>query len=246
MDLAPWGAPDNSFSQSQNREHIAQTMRYVKNEHVALTLVAAGGDAVLHSLALNITEGELQIDKPLEWAGAIDSFRVFFRDMRQRWNFFAVSGAADNPFSLSIPMPETIWLLQRRSCNRIKVPCGTRALVKKADAAMATVLVHDLSAAGMLMYNDQVEGEYAMDSVINDIIVSIPSPGAAGEVGLARKVLPLIGQGRIVRAFVDPQTRRRCYGVSFSYESNYVRESINQVVAEVERKGLANNSSAFN
>jgi hypothetical protein len=246
MNLDPWALPGNRFSQSQNREHIARTMRYIKEEHVALAVVAAGSDVALQSLLINITEGELRIDKPLEWAGAIDSFRVFFRDLQQRWNFFAVSAAGDNPFSLSIPMPEILCLLQRRSCNRIKVPCGTRALVKKADAGLATVLVHDLSAAGMSMCNDPAEGEYAMDSIISDIIVSIPPQLAAGEVSLARKVLPLIGQGRIVRAFVDPQSRRRCYGVSFSYESGYVRDSISQVVAEEERRGLENNCSSFN
>ena len=98
---------------------------------------------------------------------------------------------------------------------------------------MATVFVHDLSAAGMLMCNDPAEGEYATDSIINDIVVSIPPRGSAGEVSTARKVLPLICRGRIVRSFVDQETQRPCYGVSFHYDSNYVKETISQVVSEV-------------
>jgi hypothetical protein len=96
----------------------------------------------------------------------------------------------------------------------------------------------------MLMYNDPAEGEYATDSIINDIVVSIPPFSGAGEKSCVRKVLPLIGQGRIVRSYIDSDTQRPCYGVSFLYDSSYVKETIDQIVSEM-GKGSSGGGSAM-
>lgn len=242
----PWLLDDNSFSRSEDREYIAGTLQYIKDHHVPLTLIADGGGVYQPSLLTKITDDSLQLDKPLEWDPGIDSFRAFFRDMNHQWNFFPVRNALDYPFSLAIAWPETLKSLQRRSCSRIKVPAGTRALVRRGNEAMATVFVRDLSVAGMLICNDPAEGEYLTDSIISDIIVSIPPQGTAGEVATARKVLPLISQGRIVRSFVDQETNRPCYGVSFCYDSSYVKDTISQVISEVERDILSGDDSAAN
>ncbi len=232
-DHEPWLADQNGFAISKDRPDIAQTMDYLKDNRVTLTLVDDAGGICLQSLLVNIVDGSLQVDKPLDWSEEVDSFRVFFRDKDQRWSFFMASSLAGYPFSLSIAMPEALYTLQRRAFNRVKVPAGTRALVKREDEAMTTIFVYDLSVAGMLMCSDPAEGEYATDSLISDIVISIPPGKAAGEVSIARKVLPLIGRGRIVRSFVDQETLRPCYGVSFHYDSQYVQENIKQVVSEV-------------
>ncbi|MCK4839093.1 MAG: PilZ domain-containing protein [Desulfobulbaceae bacterium] len=229
----PWLAEDNGFSISKDQGYIAKTMDYLKDNHVTLTLVDDAGGVCLQSLMVNIVDGALQVDKPLDWDEEIGSFRVFFRDMTQRWNFFMASSQPGNPFSLSIVMPDALSFYQRRSSTRVKVPVGARALIRKENEKIATVFITDLSAAGMLMCNDLAEGEYDTDSIISDIVVSIPPIGAAGEVSTVRKVLPLIARGRIVRSFVDQETLRPCYGVSFHYDSKYVKESIDQVVSEV-------------
>ncbi|MDF1578840.1 MAG: hypothetical protein RQ753_10395 [Desulfurivibrionaceae bacterium] len=229
----PWLDRESRFSKSEDQAFIARSMQYVKDHHGILTLVSDCGGVYQESLLINIEHGALLIDKPLEWAGEPDSFRIFFRDRRRIWNYFPVSGVSYSPFALTVAMPEELHCQQRRACPRVMVPPGTRALVKNGSQAMATVFVHDLSAAGMLMCNDPAEGEYATDSIINDIVVSLPAGGTAHGEGNVRKVLPLIGQGRIVRSYLDKETQRPCYGVSFQYESVYVKETINQIVSEV-------------
>lgn len=244
VDCDPWLEDEGRFVISEDQGCIAETMGYLKDNHVSLTLVDGGGEVCLQSLLVNITDGVLQLDKPLEWSSTCDSFRVFFRDMNQQWNFFEARSLSGNPFSLPIAAPVELYLLQRRSYRRVKVPVGTRALVKKDNEAMATVVVHDLSAAGMLMANDPAECEYTTDSIIRDIVVSIPPRGSVGEVSTARKILPLICRGRVVRSFIDQETERPCYGVSFHYDSNYVQETISQVVSEVESPALSDDSIA--
>ncbi|MEN8136011.1 MAG: hypothetical protein ABFS18_10840 [Thermodesulfobacteriota bacterium] len=245
-DRDPWLADEGGFSRSNDRERIAEIIQYIKDNDVTLTLVDGGRGISQQSLLINTTDDSLQIAKPSEWGDAIDSFRVFFRDMQQRWNFFMATGLMDKTSNLSVAMPDALYFLQRRSCNRVKLPAGTRALVKRENEAMTTIFVRDLSADGMLMCNDPAEGKYATDSVISDIVVSIPRGRAVDEVSTARRVLPLIGRGRVVRSFVDQETLRPCYGVSFHYDSEYVKETINQVVFEVERAGLLEDCSAPN
>jgi|GEM_PF-5893386 len=232
---APWHNRENCFSKSTDLLLIARSIRHIKDNHGALTLVADHGDVCQQSLLVNFNEKSLQLDRPLEWNDKLDYFRVFFRDRYHNWNFFSVSEFSSSPFAISAAMPEELYFLQRRACQRVKVPVGTRALVKNGNQVMTTVFVKDLSAGGMLMSNDPADGEYVKDSVINDILVSIPPSGAGGENGSIRTVLPLIGQGRIVRSYVDRQTNRPCYGVSFQYDSNYVKDTINQIVSEVNR-----------
>ena len=234
VDHEPWLADKSSFLISSDREYIVRTMQYLKDNHVPLTLVVDGSDIFQQSLVFNIADGTVQMDKPLEWGDGVDSFRVFFNDMYHKWNFFLVSNLPDTPFSLSVTMPDELFFFQKRSCNRVVFPPGTRALVKRENEAMSTVFVHDLSSAGMLICNDPADGEYDKDSIISDIVVSIPSCGDNGG-GRARKVLPLISRGQIVRSFLDKESQRPCYGVSFQYDSSYVEETISQMVADVER-----------
>ncbi len=233
-DERPWLAEESSFSKSEDSVRISRAIRFLKENHAPLTLVDAGGGMRQESLLVSINEGSLRIDRPLEWDGEPDFFRIFFRDHHRNWNYFPASAVSYSPFALSVAMPEELHYLQRRACHRVKLPIGTRALVKNGNRDMATVFVQDLSAAGMLMFNDPAEGEYSKDSIINDIVVSIPPGGRGHSEGSIRKVLPLIGQGRIVRSYLDEETRRPCYGVSFQYESSYVKETINQIISEVE------------
>lgn len=230
----PWLMDESNFSKSEDPVRITRILRYIKENHEPLTLLDEGDRVPRESLLININDGSLQIDKPLEWGDKDSPFRVFFRDQQRNWIFFPVSRVSASPFALSVAVPEALHYLQRRACPRVKVPIGTRALVKNGNQLMSTVFVHDLSASGMLMHNNPAEGEYAPESIINDIVVSIPHGRAAREKGNIRKVLPLIGQGRIVRSYVDPETHRPCYGVSFQYDSSYVRETINQIISEVE------------
>lgn len=236
-DREPWLADRGRFLRANDPGYIAGILQYLKDNHVPLTLVVDGGGIPRPSLVIDISKGSVQIDKPLEWDAGTGSFRVFYRDMGQMWSFFSVYDFSVDPFRLVTALPDELFFLQKRACPRVAFPPGTRALIKRDNQAMSTVFVHDLSSAGMLICNDPADGEYDRDSIISDIVVSIPARSDNGRGGSARKVLPLISRGQIVRSYRDQETMRPCYGVSFQHDSRYVEETIGQVVAEVERAG---------
>lgn len=227
----PWLAANRILLKSADYDVIVASLQHLKDNHLPLILVAEGGAVYQQNLVINLADDRLQIDKPLEWVDGVGSCRVFFKDSDDKWNFFPASELAESPFNLSVAMPDELYFFQQRSCHRVTFPPGTRALVKRQNDSMATVFVHDLSAAGMLICNDPLDGEYDKDSVISDIVISIPARGGA----IARRVLPLISRGQIVRSYTDQETMRPCHGVSFQYDSRYVEETIRLLVAEVER-----------
>ena len=114
----------------------------------------------------------------------------------------------------------------------MSVPVGTRAMVKKSgNDLVQTLYVMDISAAGMLFCDVSSVDEHAVGSYINDIVVSLPHE--QGEKVGPRKLLPLIHKGKVVRAFVDKETSRSCYGISFEYDSGYVKDTLCRMISEI-------------
>lgn len=234
FESKPWLADESKYLRITERQNIATTMQYIKDNHVSLTVVLENGNILMQSVVINIDGGSVALDKPLNWVDRFEVFRVYFRDCYQRWTYFLVSEPKVTPFAIFMPMPDELCSFQKRICKRVIFPPGTRALVKKENESMATVFVHDLSSAGMLICNDPADGEYDQDSIINDIVVSIPVPSDNQGGIVARKVLPLISRGQVVRSFMDGETSRLCYGIAFQYDSSYVRETISQLIADVD------------
>ena len=232
-DLAePWLIDQRSFFPSENQENIAENLQELKDNHAMLTLVAAHGKVYSNVVLINIAEGKLQIDKPLDWVENGDAFRIFYRDQDDYWCFFYSADVAAEPFSIAIDIPGRLFYLQRRRHKRIPVPVGTRAMVKKnGNDLMKTVYVMDISAAGMLFCNGALADEFPVDSFIKDIIVSIPPLQEKADG--TRRLSPLIRKGRVVRTFVDNKTKRSCYGISFEYDSSDVQQSLCRMISEI-------------
>jgi hypothetical protein len=230
----PWQLPEESYLPVEDAKQISRIFAEVRSSHSLMTLLPDAGQVFEKCLLMNIEEGILHIDKPLDWNNHNGSLRVFFRDHQNCWRFFRTSNYTHNPFSLSVEIPETLFLLQRRRYKRVAVPHGTRAIVNTGRDPMTTVFVRDISASGMLFSDSTTTDEYPLDDSFQDIVISIPRAADSGSLAPARKVMPLISSGRVVRSFVDENTGRPCYGVSFEYESNYVREALCSLVQKVE------------
>lgn len=230
----PWQLPEEIFLPIDNVELIGGVLEKIRGSHGMMTLVVDDGQVFEKCLLTNIDDGMLHIDKPLDWNGHNGSFRVFFRDHENYWRFFRTDKHSHNPFSLSVEVPSELFLLQRRRYKRVAVPPGTRAIAKTGRSVMTTLCVRDISASGLLFCSSVPDEEYPIDDFFQDIVISVPQSSESASEIPVRKVMPLINSGRIVRTFVDGDTSRSCFGISFEYESNYVREELCRLVKDVE------------
>lgn len=195
-----------------------------REKHLFLVLVTEDGRVFPQSLLVSLSDEDLLIDKPLEWDDSIGSFRLFFRSFSGRWRFFRTGVTQALPFSLSLSRPAELFVLQRRSHPRVTVPQGTRAILKKDGRLLNSFYVRDISPGGMLVCTSSPSSGLAMESVLSDIVISLPDHGAQ-----QGSILPPIDKGVVVRSFVDEEKHIYCHGIAFNYESAYIREALGRI-----------------
>jgi hypothetical protein len=221
---SPWEFSESSFLVEGDRERIDTTLSEARGNHLSLALVAEDGRVFTQSLLISLSDDGLLIDKPLEWDDSISTFRLFFRGLNGRWLFFRTGVTQVMPFSLSLARPREVFVLQRRSHQRVMVPQGTRAILKKDGRLLNSFYVRDLSPAGMLVCTASPSTGLHMESILNDIVISLPDNGA--KLGW---VLPPIDKGQVVRTFVDEESQIYCHGIAFNYDSDYIRAALGQI-----------------
>jgi hypothetical protein len=205
-------------------ERIIGMLDEAREQHLFLVLVTEAGLAFPQSLLISLVRDAMHIDKPLDWDDSITTFRVFFRSKGGRWLFFKAENAQPMPFSLFVEVPAQIGVLQRRSHPRIKVPQGTKAIVKKDGRMLNSFYVRDISPAGMLVCTASPSSGLSLESVLNDIVIALPDNGTK----LGRLLTP-IDQGQVVRTFFEEESNIHCHGIAFNYESAYVREALARI-----------------
>lgn len=220
----PWEFSDSSFLVEADPEKIGKVLTEARERHHFLTLVSEDGRVFPQSLLVSLSDDGLLIDKPLEWDDDIASFRLFFRNFNGRWRFFQTGVAQAMPFSLSLARPAEIYVLQRRSHQRVTVPQGTRAILKKDGRLLKSLYVRDISPAGMLVCTTSPASSLTVESVLEDIVISFPDNG--DEPG---RILPPIDKGVVVRTFAEEGKHIFCHGIAFNYESAYIREALGRI-----------------
>jgi hypothetical protein len=221
---SPWEFLESSFLSEGDRDKIDNTLKEAKGNHLSLTLVAEDGRVFTQSLLISLSVDGLLIDKPLEWDDQIATFRLFFRGLNGRWLFFRTGVTQVMPFSLSMAWPNEVFVLQRRSYQRITVPQGTRAILKRDGRLLNSFYVRDLSPAGMLVCTASPSSGLSVEAILNDIVISLPDIGA--KLG---RVLPPIDRGQVVRTYVDEESQIYCHGIAFNYDSDYIRAALGQI-----------------
>lgn len=221
---SPWEFLESSFLVEGDHKRIVKTLDEARANHLSLTLVAEDGRVFPQSLLISLSDDGLLIDKPLEWDDGIATFRLFFRGLNGRWLFFRTGVTQVMPFSLSLAQPGEVFVLQRRSHQRVVVPQGTRAILKKDGRMLNSFYVRDLSPAGMLVCTTSPASGLALESILNDIVISLPDNGAK-----PGRVLPPIDRGQVVRTFIDVESHIYCHGIAFNYDSDYIRAALGQI-----------------
>lgn len=221
---SPWEFLPSSFLVEADREKIDKALNEARRNHLSLTLVAEDGRVFPQSLLISLSDDGLLIDKPLEWDDKIGAFRLFLRGLNGRWLFFRTGVTQSMPFSLSLAKPGEVFVLQRRSHQRVLVPQGTRAILKKDGRLLNSFYVRDLSPAGMLVCTASPSSGLALESILNDIVISLPDNGAK-----FGRVLPPIDRGQVVRTFIDEESQIYCHGIAFNYDSDYIRAALGRI-----------------
>jgi hypothetical protein len=118
---------------------------------------------------------------------------------------------------------------EKRRAKRAPVPIGTTALFLSGVGSLEKIYVLDISVIGMLLCDYRSVQKYSLNSSIYNIYIDIPP----SESNAASETRLLIDNGKIVRSFFDKASETFCYGIELTYESSYVKETI---------EGLVNNA----
>jgi hypothetical protein len=220
----PWKFDAASFAALQGGDRIAAILDEAREEHLFFTPVADDGRTFSQSLLIGRNAGIVQVDRPLDWDKTLSAFRLFFRRSNGLWFGFRVTDFDLNPFTLSFPQPAELCFLQRRQSPRVAMPNGTRAMLRKDGQFLNSFFVRDISVAGMLICTGSAASGIEVNARLRDIVISIP-----GQDSSPVRTLPPIDNGQVVRTFFEEENNTFCHGVSFRYESAYVREALRQL-----------------
>ncbi len=201
-----------------------------------LTIITNKGRVFKQYVILKLEEGKVLIDTPFEWDCSVTSFHVFFRNKNNIWNFFEASEAESNETTITIGIPEKIFLLQKRRFKRALTPIGTKVLFKNDSNLIDTAFVHDISEGGMQIWSGESKAGYQVDSILNEIFISLPANGNIGEAENFQRVLPYITKGKIVRTQVDEESLITHYGVSFIHENKILYKRFNTMIADLKKQ----------
>lgn len=112
--------------------------------------------------------------------------------------------------------------MQRRNYKRILAPHGAKGLLKGSGHHMACAQVLDISEGGMQIRSNSPKDQYSFGSIINEIVVTIPAQTPKEQGDIARKIIPLVHGGKVVRTLCDQELSQVYYGISFIDDSAYV------------------------
>lgn len=199
-----------------------------------LTIITDGGRVYEQYQSLEISNGKIKIEKPHGWKAPTESFHVFFKNRNNSWNFFQAENSVCYPAAIQIDPPKKIFFLQKRRFHRVLAPIGTKAIFRGHDNHLDTAHVQDISEGGMLVCINSAQDRYPADSIIEDIFITIPPKIKKDQANIVRRITPLISNGKVVRSFYDQEHSISSYGISFSCNSVYVKESVSRLVTFLE------------
>ena len=206
-----------------------------KTRYNRLTIITDGGNVYEQYQFMGISNGKIKIEKPSAWKDSTGAFHVFFKNRDSIWNFFLAQDIVYDLSSLLMAQPERIFSLQRRRHKRVLAPVGSKALFRGLDNRIDSAHIQDISEGGMQICVNSTTDKYPADSIINEIFIAIPPKIRKGQENTDRRIIPLIRSGKVVRTFYDQEHSVAYYGISFFCDSAYVKESVSNLVAYLDK-----------
>jgi hypothetical protein len=196
----------------------------------SLNIITADGQIYEQYQSLEIDNGKIKIEKPSGWEDSTGSFHVFFKNKNSLWNFFLAQNTVCYPSELIISPPEKIFFLQRRRYKRALAPNGTRATFKGPDNHIDSAHVKDISEGGMQICISSTKDKFSTGSIINEIFITTPPMRRSNHANITRWTIPLVNSGKVVRSFFNQDHSVSRYNISFSCDSDDVKENIRRMI----------------
>ena len=121
---------------------------------------------------------------------------------------------------------DTPPISERRRAKRLPVPSGTVAYIKNSKGSTDKVYVKDISAVGILVYGYYSDVTYPLNTLVTDIVISIPACKLRG----TSRISLVVGEGKVVRSFFDRASQSTCYGIEFTHKSLSFNDKIEKLV----------------
>ncbi|MDH4321292.1 MAG: PilZ domain-containing protein [Desulfobulbaceae bacterium] len=230
-----WQTEASGYDVTQSPEIIAKTLSMLKNKRMFVVIIHKGyqsGSTIL----VNLSQHNLQIDKPLDWPGTETMIRIVFKDAAKLWNHFTVKVLGVKDDLLYTTRPTKLSRLQRRAHFRVETPRDSTASFTYKDDTFSGLQLSDISAGGMQTCSPERLPLTGEGDVINNINIHLPPTANTGETFLSIK------KGLVVRALRNEELKTYCYGVTFDYSQNeeeLLLRYVRQRELEMLRSGLA-------
>ena len=119
---------------------------------------------------------------------------------------------------------DTPPISERRRAKRLPVPSGTVAYIKNSKGSTDKVYVKDISAVGILVYGYYSDVTYPLNTLVTDIVISIPACKLRG----TSRISLVVGEGKVVRSFFDPILKTSCHGIELMDANTYITGTLEQ------------------
>ncbi len=231
-----WVADKTGYEFTRSTEVISNTIAWIIEKNSPITLLHKGYQSGKAGFMLEKSARHILIDKPEDWPHSRTNIKVIFRNAANLTCYFTCNVTAAQEETISLSLPDTLYMLQRRAHFRVDLPMNSTAtfMYKKKKCKLN---IKDLSAGGMLICDTDNPEIPAKGQLINNISISIPAFAANEE----NAHLLTIHQGIVVRSSIIPQSRLSQVAIQFSVEGTQ-EEKIMQFIRRRElallRKGI--------
>ena len=207
-----WEDFERGYEKTHSSEIIEQSLTRLMKKRVFISLAQKdykSGPTVL----VGVNQGQILIDKPIDWPDNGPRIRIIFRDKRNLLNQCFVSLISSTRDTIYAHRPTELFRLQRRNNHRVVTPYGSRVSFNYHGLLSRKYIIKDISAGGMLFCTGRQLR--LTGAKLTDISVNIPLVGADSESERVKDFLANIRAGEVVRTCRDRYSDLFCYGVSF-------------------------------
>ncbi|MBU0482640.1 MAG: PilZ domain-containing protein [Proteobacteria bacterium] len=219
---SPWDIEEKRFTLINSTFQIRNTLEFVKKKHRLLTLCGEGLETPLKSVILKLSHQTLQIDKPIDWPGSPERFKIFFRDQNDTWNFMVSDLCEKEIYQLSLFIPGHLHKLTSRWHKRVETPYEARARFRYNNQSFADLQILNLSASGMLVCSGSETDQAEINSTVNNITIDIDDPKQPSST--------IIDQGIVVRSYQHDDSGRVCHGITFIHKDQDSLQNLHRML----------------
>ena len=222
---------DDLFAE-QLKVSAAELLSESGNSHLAI--VSEDGKIYEQHQFLKIQNEKIQLNRPPNWQSHNSSFHLLLKNKGNIWNFFSPKNITTYQSFFLFNPPQKIFFLQRRRYKRVAAPAGTKAIFRGPEQEVDCAHIQNISEGGMLIGKNSGIEKYPIGTIINEILIAIPSKTKKGLKNVSRKIIPVISKGKIVRSLLNQERSISSYGLSFLLERENSRKEIRDLVTYLE------------